>query len=202
MHKTVVTAPIPEGVWPCRRGKVRDIFDWGDRLLLVSSDRISAFDWVLPDGIPDKGRVLTQLTLFWLQYLSVENHLLTANLEDLPLPPGADRAALEGRSMVVRKANVVPIECVVRGYLEGSGWREYQETGSVCGNRLPAGLQRGAQLESPIFTPATKAETGHDQNIDLQRLAAEVGADTADELQQRSLALYLEGADMPPGKES
>src|SRR5690348_4271596 len=147
---------------PCRRGKVRDVYDLGDRLVLVATDRISAFDRVLPTGIPDKGRVLTGLTLFWLDHLGVDNHLISTDVNDMGPAFAAQREALAGRSCLVHKASVVPIECVVRGYLAGSGWKEYQATGAVCGERLPAGLHQAERLPGPIFTPATKEETGHD----------------------------------------
>ncbi len=187
-------APIPDGTWPLRRGKVRDVYDLGDRLLMVSTDRISAFDWVMPQGVPDKGRVLTQISAFWFQRLPVRHHMLSLDIEDLELPAGSDRAALAGRSMLVRKANVAPIECVVRGYLEGSGWQEYQRSGSVCGVPLPAGLVRCSQLPEPIFTPATKAESGHDQNITFDTMQRIVGAETAATLRRQSLELYQQGA--------
>src|SRR5436309_3321081 len=136
---------------PVRRGKVRDIYDLGDSLLMVSTDRISAFDWVLPTGIPDKGRVLTQLSAFWFGLLGTPHHLLSLDVAAAELPPGIDRGPLAGRSMIVHKAQVVPIECVVRGYLAGSGWKEYQHSGAVCGVRLPPGLVNGSQLPEPIF---------------------------------------------------
>jgi phosphoribosylaminoimidazole-succinocarboxamide synthase len=180
---------------PVRRGKVRDIYDLGDRLLLVSTDRISAFDWVLPTPIPDKGRVLTQIAAFWFAQLETDSHMLSLELDDVPLPPDADRAALAGRSMVVRKCQVVPIECVVRGYLDGSGWKEYQDNGRVCGIPLPPGLTQGARLDPPIFTPATKEETGHDINIAFEQMVQIVGAETADELSRRSVDLYRRGAE-------
>jgi phosphoribosylaminoimidazole-succinocarboxamide synthase len=180
---------------PVRRGKVRDMYDLGDRLLMVSTDRISAFDWVLPSGIPDKGRVLTQISAFWFELFSQPNHLLSMNLDAVQLPDDADVEQLEGRSMVVRKSKVVPIECVVRGYLAGSGWKEYRADGTVCGIRLPAGLQESSQLEEPIFTPATKAETGHDENISFEQMVEVVGSDVADELRQRSVDLYRQGAE-------
>jgi len=147
---------------PVRRGKVRDIYELKDQLLMVSTDRISAYDWVIPTGIPDKGRVLTQISAFWFDLLDTPNHLLSLELDGADLPASTDLEPLVGRSMLVRKCDVVPIECVVRGYLDGSGWKEYQETGEVCGIKLPGGLLQGDKLESPIFTPATKAETGHD----------------------------------------
>ncbi len=181
---------------PVRSGKVRDIYDLGDQLLLVSTDRISAFDWVLPTGIPDKGRVLTQLSRFWFERLDVPNHMLSCNVGEMELPAGVDRAPLVGRSMLVRKAEVVPIECVVRGYLSGSGWKEYQATGAVCGIELPTGLRESDKLPGPIFTPATKAEQGeHDENITYDEACARVGKDLARQLAERSVALYTQGAD-------
>lgn len=179
---------------PVRRGKVRDVYDLGETLLMITTDRISAFDWVLPTGIPDKGRVLTQISAFWFNLLGETHHLLSL---DVPadLPPGVDRAALAGRSMVCRKCDVVPVECVVRGYLEGSGWREYQKSGTVCGVSLPAGLVQCSRLPEPIFTPATKAETGHDENISFEQMVAIVGADTAEQLKRRSLEIYRRGSE-------
>jgi phosphoribosylaminoimidazole-succinocarboxamide synthase len=180
---------------PCRRGKVRDVYDLGDRLVLVATDRISAFDWVLPTGIPDKGRILTALTLFWLDYLKVPNHLLSTDLEDMGPAFAARRAELEGRCCLVRKTAVVPVECVVRGYLAGSGWKEYREGGTVCGLALPPGLRQAEQLPEPIFTPATKEEHGHDQNISFARMAEITGAETARALRDRSLELYRRAAE-------
>ena len=154
---------------PRKQGKVRDLYDFGDRLLMVASDRISAFDWVMPNGIPDKGRVLTGVSLMWFDELSVKNHLISTDPSILDLPAGTDLDNLQGRSMVVRKTEVVPIECVVRGYLAGSGWKEYQQSETVCGINLPSGLQQSSKLPEPIFTPATKAEEGHDENISFDR---------------------------------
>ena len=173
----------------CRRGKVRDVYDLGDRLVLVATDRISAFDHVLPTGIPDKGRILTALTLFWLDRLGVENHLISADLTAMP-PAFASRPELTGRSCLVKKADVVPIECVVRGYLAGSGWKEYRQSRAVCGVALPEGLRQAEQLPEPIFTPATKEETGHDVNVSFATMADLVGKATADELRERSLDAY------------
>jgi len=181
--------------YPLRRGKVRDIYDLGEQLLMISTDRISAFDWVLPTGIPDKGRVLTQISVFWFDLLDIANHLLSTELKDAGLPSDISLESLEGRSMLVRKCEVVPIECVVRGYLDGSGWKEYQASGIVCGIRLPDGLRQGDKLQEPIFTPATKEETGHDINISFERMVEIVGADTAEELRAKSLQLYQQGAD-------
>ena len=180
---------------PVRRGKVRDIYDLGDRLLMVSTDRISAFDWVLPTPIADKGRVLTQISAFWFDLLKTSNHLLSLEPQSVTLPPGTDVESLVGRSMVVRKCAVVPIECVVRGYLEGSGWKEYQQSGTVCGIALPAGLKQCSQLAQPIFTPATKEETGHDINVSFERMVELVGESTAEQLRRRSVEIYLRGAE-------
>ncbi len=178
-----------------RRGKVRDVYDLGDALLIVASDRISAFDWVMPNGIPDKGRVLTQLSLFWFDFLDTPNHLITDDFAKMDLPFDHASKGLEGRSMLVRKAAVVPIECVVRGYLSGSGWKEYKKDGTVCGIRLPERLTESAKLPEPIFTPATKAETGHDENISFERMAEAVGRQTAEELRERSIEIYRESAE-------
>jgi len=167
----------------------------GDRLLMISSDRISAFDWVLPTPIPDKGRVLTQISAFWFELLQTPHHVLALDLTSLELPPDADAASLAGRSMIVRKCEVGPIECVVRGYLEGSGWKEYQQNQAVCGIPLPAGLRQGSQLAEPIFTPATKEESGHDINISYEQMVEIVGPETAAELRQRSIEIYRRGAE-------
>ncbi|HEX7376549.1 MAG TPA: phosphoribosylaminoimidazolesuccinocarboxamide synthase [Pirellulales bacterium] len=180
---------------PVRRGKVRDVYDLGDTLLLVATDRISAFDWVLPNGIPDKGRILTQLSRFWFQLLGEPHHFITCDVEQMPLPAGIDRRPLAGRSMLVKKTRVVPIECVARGYLSGSGWKEYLRHGAVCGLRLPEGLSESARLREPIFTPATKAESGHDENISFERMCETTGRPLAEELRCRTLAVYGRGAD-------
>ena len=178
---------------PVRHGKVRDVYDFGDRLLFVASDRISAFDYILPNGIPRKGEVLTRLSQFWFSRLSVRHHLLTSDLASLPLPAGTDVQSLAGRSMVVMKTSVVPIECVVRGYLAGSGWKEYCQSGTVCGIRLPGGLQESSRLPEPIFTPANKAESGHDENISFEQMCEVVGAELAGRLRDISLQVYSEG---------
>ena len=179
---------------PVRRGKVRDMYDLGDKLLMVSTDRISAFDYVLPSGIPDKGRVLTQISAFWFQQLSQPNHVIDTELDGVDLPSGTDPQDLAGRSMLVKKCEVVPIECVVRGYLVGSGWKEYQQSGMVCGIPLPEGLEQASQLPDPIFTPATKAEEGHDENISFEEMVKIVGQETAEALRERSLEIYKQGA--------
>ncbi len=178
-----------------KRGKVRDVYDFGDRLLFVATDRTSAFDWVLPNGIPDKGRVLTQLSNMWFERLDVPDHLLATNLNDFELPEGTDREALDGRSVIVRKTDVVPIECVVRGYLSGSGWKEYQHSGKVCGIQLPDGLVESDRLPEPIFTPATKAEEGHDENISFERMVELVGSDLSEKLRTLSLEIYTKGCE-------
>ena len=187
---------------PVRRGKVRDIYDLGETLLFVATDRISAFDWVLPTGIPDKGRVLTQLSHFWFEHFKdVPNHMISSEIEDFNLPPGVDVEPLVGRAMLVRKTTVVPIECVVRGYLSGSAWNEYQQTGAVCGIELATGLKESDRLPGPIFTPATKAEQGlHDENISYDELVARVGHDLAKQLSTRSLDLYTRGAEYAMGR--
>ncbi|MFN6110077.1 MAG: phosphoribosylaminoimidazolesuccinocarboxamide synthase [Planctomycetota bacterium] len=178
-----------------RQGKVRDIYDLGDRFLMVASDRISAFDWVLPTTIPDKGRVLTQLSLFWFEFLGVPNHLLTSSLDGIALPKGLTREQLEGRSMVVLKCQVIPIECVVRGYLVGSGWKDYQRIGSVCGHQLPPDMLNCGKFREPWFTPATKAESGHDENIDFETACRQVGEEVVRELSDKSLGIYRLAAD-------
>ncbi|MGO8749381.1 MAG: phosphoribosylaminoimidazolesuccinocarboxamide synthase [Thermoguttaceae bacterium] len=193
MSQTVVLETSLPGL-PVRRGKVRDVYDLGDRLLLVSTDRISAFDWVLPTGVPDKGRVLNQIAAFWFDRLGEKNHLITSDVERMDLPSGVDRQVLAGRSSMVHKTQVVPIECVVRGYLTGSGWKEYRRSGTVCGIRLPAGLVESAPLEEPIFTPSTKAETGHDENIAFPQMVERVGAALSEELRRRSLEIFRRGA--------
>jgi phosphoribosylaminoimidazole-succinocarboxamide synthase len=181
--------------FPCRRGKVRDVYDLGDRLVLVATDRLSAFDWVLPSGIPAKGRILTALTRFWFDFLKVANHYLSDDLAAMG-PEFVSRSdTLAGRSMLVKKAEVVPIECVVRGYLAGSGWKEYQAGGAVCGVRLPPGLGNAEQLLEPIFTPATKEEHGHDVNITFARMVEIVGPAVAEELRRRSIDVYRRAAE-------
>ena len=180
---------------PVRRGKVRDIYDLGDQVLLVSTDRISAFDWVLPSGIPDKGRVLNQIAAFWFDLLKEPNHLITTDVLQMDLPEGTDMDSLAGRSSLVRKTQVVPIECVVRGYLSGSGWKEYQKSGTVCGIRLPEGLTESDRLAEPIFTPSTKEESGHDENISYERMVELVGPEISEQLRSRSLDIFSRGTE-------
>jgi phosphoribosylaminoimidazole-succinocarboxamide synthase len=185
---------------PCRRGKVRDVYDLGDTLAVVASDRISAFDWVMPTGIPGKGRLLTAMTKFWLGWLGVPNHLISDAVDDLPEPFRRQRDMFEGRTMLVRKAAVIPIECVARGYLAGSGWKEYRQSGTVCGIALPAGLREADRLPEPIFTPAMKADEGHDENISFDRMAADVGAGLAADLRDRTLAVYRRASEYAAGR--
>src|SRR5579862_3174075 len=179
------------------RGKVRDLYSVGDHLLFVATDRISAFDYVLATGIPEKGRVLTQLSLFWFDFLQdiVPNHLATADVAKYPPELQKYAADLRGRSMLVVRADMIAIECVVRGYLSGSGWKEYKSSGSVCGIKLPAGLRESEQLPEPIFTPATKATTGHDENISFEHMTQLVQPEDARQLRDLSLAIYKKAAD-------
>jgi phosphoribosylaminoimidazole-succinocarboxamide synthase len=174
------------------RGKVRDIYDLGDSLLFIASDRISAFDCILASGIPCKGRILTQMSLFWFDFLQdvVPSHLLTANVAEYPRKLSRYRKKLDGRSMLVKKAQMIQVECVARGYLAGSGWKEYQEKGSVCGIPLPPGMRDGDQLPEPIFTPATKAQSGHDMNVSFQYVAKLLGVELAGQLRDLTLDLY------------
>ena len=182
------------GLTPAARGKVRDIYDLGDKLLIVATDRLSAFDVVLPTPIPDKGRVLTQLSLFWFNLLKdvIPNHVLSAT--DFPAPFDKHREELEGRSMVVRKTKPLPIECVARGYVSGSGWKDYRTTGEICGVALPAGLRESDMLPDPIFTPATKAASGHDENISFEQAAALIGKELAEKVRAVTLEIYRRAA--------
>jgi len=178
------------------RGKVRDVYRVDGRLLIVATDRISAFDYILPTGIPDKGKVLTQLSIFWFDFLKdlTPTHFLTAEVADYPEPLLPFCQQLEGRSMLVKRAEMVEIECVARGYISGSGWKEYRQSGTVCGIRLPAGLRESEKLPEPIFTPATKAQSGHDENISFERMASLVGTDLATRLRDLTLAIYARAA--------
>jgi phosphoribosylaminoimidazole-succinocarboxamide synthase len=189
--KTLLETRIPEvTLW--RRGKVRDVYDLGNTLLIVATDRISAFDVVLPTPIPGKGAVLTQLSLFWFDLLKdvVPNHVLAADVSEYPDPLPRYRDQLEGRSMLVKKTAPLPAECVVRGYLAGTGWKDYKSSGRVCGIELPRGLRESDRLDPPLFTPSTKAEKGHDENITIDELSKLVGGRTATELADVSLTLY------------
>ena len=200
-NSVLLTTNLP-GVKLFSRGKVRDVYELGDKLLVVATDRLSAFDVVMNEGIPDKGRVLTQLSCFWFDLIKSEfrHHFITANVADYPavLHPYADQ--LEGRSMLVEKAQTFPIECVVRGYLVGSGWKEYRASGSVCGIKLPAGLKEASRLETPIFTPSTKATVGHDENITWDDTVARIGKDAAGQLRELSLRLYSKGREFAEGR--
>src|SRR5690349_6221581 len=180
------------GIKKLKSGKVREIFDLGDRLLFVATDRISAFDCIMPNGIPRKGEVLTQISYFWFAQTEgfQANHLLSRAGDPLPPSLRPFSAQLTGRSMIVKKAKPLAIECVVRGYLAGSGWKEYRERQTVCGIRLPAGLKESSELPEPIFTPATKAETGHDENISFEQAAGIVGSDIAERARAASLRIY------------
>jgi len=186
-----------EGLTLVNRGKVRDIYAQDDALLIVATDRISAFDSVLPTGIPHKGRVLTALTAFWLDLLSevTPSHLITTDVSAMPPAVQRHAAVLDGRAMLVRRVAIQPIECVVRGYLAGSGWKDYQATGAVCGVSLPPGLREADELPEPIFTPATKAASGHDENISFDQAAAMVGEEVAVQLRDLSLEVYLRARD-------
>ena len=181
---------------PQKSGKVRDVFDLGDRLLMVVTDRISAFDVILPCGVPDKGKVLNQLSLFWLEFFGVKNHLVTADVDEYPDALRPYREDLRGRSMLVKKVNMVEVECIARGYLTGSGWKEYQKSGTVNGERLRAGYENASKLDEVLFTPTTKAAIGdHDEAIDYEQTKALVGEATAKALKAATVGLYAKAAD-------
>ena len=195
---TALLATEMPGIELINRGKVRDLYAIDDaRLLLVATDRISAFDVIMPNGIPGKGTVLTQISLFWFNLLRavVPNHLISAEVDEYPAALRAYRDQLTGRSMLVRRVKIQPVECIVRGYLSGSGWKDYQRTGAVCGIALPAGLRESDRLPAPIFTPSTKADSGHDENIGYAQVVATVGAERAAQLRDLSLAIYRTAAD-------
>jgi phosphoribosylaminoimidazole-succinocarboxamide synthase len=192
-----------EGIKPPRRGKVRDIYDLDDNLLLVASDRISAFDVVLPEGIPGKGRVLNTISKYWFEQTEdiVQNHMISTDVDDYPEELRKHREVLEGRSMLVRKTKPLPVECIVRGYISGSGWKEYKKSNSICGIPLPPGLQESSKLETPIFTPSTKAEEGtHDENISFERVAELLGIELAERVRDVSIALYSRARDIAEKK--
>jgi phosphoribosylaminoimidazole-succinocarboxamide synthase len=197
MAEVVLQTQLPEVGEP-KRGKVRDVYDLGSELLIIATDRISAFDVVLPTAIPDKGKVLTQISLFWFEQMAgvVENHVVEADADKYPEPLRKYRDMLEGRSMIVRKASVYPVECVVRGYLSGSGWSEYQKSRSVCGIKLPEGLVESARLGEAIFTPTTKAEEGHDMAITLSQMEQIVGSQLARDLSSLSIEIYQKAAEI------
>jgi len=195
MGKVLLQTEIP-GIEPLRRGKVRDIFDLGDYLLLVATDRISAFDVILPNGIPGKGNVLTQISIYWFKEMEsiIPNHLVATRIDDFPPRCRSliwnSREILEGRCMLVKKARPLPVECIVRGYISGSGWKEYKESGMVCGIRLPEGLLESAKLPEPIFTPSTKAEEGHDINISFDEAIKLTGRDLMERVRDISIKIY------------
>ncbi len=195
MEKPIGDIELP-GIALFKKGKVRNVFEIEDKLLIVATDRISAFDWVLPSLIPFKGKVLTQLSKFWFDFvaLSCPNHLLSTEVEEFPAPLQPFGDVLAKRSMLVRRTKVVPIECVVRGYLSGSGWNEYKSSGKICGIKIPKGLRESDRLEEPIFTPSTKAEQGHDENISLKDVQRIIGADLANRIRKVSLELYQKAA--------
>ena len=194
--KTIILETDLAGVARHGRGKVRDVYRVDNELLIVATDRISAFDYILPTGIPDKGRVLTQLSIFWFDFLKdlTPTHFLTADVDQYPEPLRRYADQLEGRSMLVKRAEMVEIECVARGYLSGSGWKEYREHGTVCGIRLSAGLRESDRLPEPIFTPATKAQTGHDENISYERMCGIVGEELGRRLRDLTLEIYQRAA--------
>jgi len=200
-NNALIQTEIP-GLPPPRRGKVRDIYDVGDALILVASDRLSAFDCIMPNGIPDKGKVLTAVSLFWFELLDwMPNHLITADVAEFPEAARACAADLQGRSMLVKKASPAPVECVARGYLVGSGWKEYQKKGMVCGISLRPGYVQAQKLDTPLFTPAYKAEQGeHDENINFAQVVELTGAETAAKLRESTLKLYTDAADYAAGR--
>jgi phosphoribosylaminoimidazole-succinocarboxamide synthase len=201
MNKVILKTDFPNIPF-VKKGKVRDIYDLGENLLLVATDRISAFDVVLPNGIPGKGRVLTQISIYWFKQMMdvIPNHVVATKVEDFPEKLHKYVDVLEGRSMLVKKAIPIPIECVVRGYLSGSSWKEYQERGSVCGIKLPVGLVESSRLDEPIFTPSTKAAQGHDINISFEDVKGIVGGELARKLKDTSLKIYSKARDMAEKK--
>ncbi len=195
MNEPVLLRSELEGLKLVSRGKVRDMYDLGESLLIVTTDRLSAFDVVMANGIPWKGKVLNRLSEWWFDFLGVRHHMITCDVEKMPPAVRRHAAVLRDRSMLVRKADPFPVECVARGYLIGSGWKDYQASGAVCGIKLPAGLGQAAKLSEPIFTPATKAVTGHDENIGFEEVVKTVGRETADRLRELTLSIYRKGAD-------
>jgi phosphoribosylaminoimidazole-succinocarboxamide synthase len=188
------TVDLP-GIKKLRSGKVREVFDLGDKVLIVATDRLSAFDCILPDPIPGKGEVLTQLSAFWFQkFHQVPSHFITTNIDEFPEPVKRHADLLRGRSTLARKADPLPVECVVRGYLAGSAWKEYQKSGAVCGIDLPSGLEQASQLPTPIFTPATKIDKGHDENICWEKCCEILGEAVATKVRDLSLAIYADGS--------
>ncbi len=196
MSEALLKVDLP-GMKLFRRGKVRDVYDLGDRLLIIATDRISAFDCVMPNGVPGKGKILTAMSLFWFKFVTdiVDNHLITANQEEFPGELKRFRDVLEGRSMLVRRADRIDVECVARGYLSGSGWREYVKSGTVCGIKLPPGLRESDKLPKTLFTPATKAASGHDENVTFDDVVKLVGAETASKLRELTISVYEKARD-------
>jgi len=201
MQKIVLETNF-EGVKFLRKGKVRDIYEVNDYLLIVATDRVSAFDVVLPTGIPGKGMVLTQISLFWFNQVKdiIENHVVSANIEEFPESLIKYKDILEGRSMLVRKATPLPVECIVRGYITGSGWKDYQKTGMVCGIKLPSGLKESQKLPEPIFTPSTKADQGHDINISFEETIKILGKETAEKIRNFAIAIYKKASEIAEKK--
>jgi len=198
MPSTVISSAELTGLSPAKQGKVRDVYDLGDNLLIVATDRLSAFDVILPDGIPNKGKVLTQISAFWFRKLTgvVDNHLISTDIREFPEPFRSHPGVFAGRSMVVRKTRPLPVECIARGYLSGSGWTEYSRTGAICGIQLPPGLKESDRLPAPVFTPTTKAEIGtHDENITFDDVVGLLGEETARRLKDLTLSLYANGAE-------
>lgn len=201
MEKVIVETNLPD-IKLLRRGKVRDVYEVGEHLLIIATDRISAFDVVLPNGIAGKGKVLTQISLYWFERMKdlIENHIVATEVKDYPALLHKYLDELEGRSMLVKKASPMPVECIVRGYLSGSGWKEYKADGTVCGITLPTGLVESSRLAAPIFTPSTKAEEGHDVNISFDQMRGIVGDETAERLKDASLRIYSKARDMAEKK--
>jgi len=202
MSSSVVTSTRSATRTPSRSGKVRDLYDLGDSMLIVATDRISAFDVVLPEGIPNKGKVLTQISAFWFDRLAsvVPNHVITTDVTKFPEPFRSDPAVFAGRSMLVRRTRPLPVECVVRGYLSGSGWNEYKKAGAICGIALPDGLRESDRLPEPVFTPTTKAEQGHDENITFAQVVELVGPEVAEEIRSLTIEIYSRGAEFARAK--
>jgi len=196
LERSALSSIDLSGIKKLRSGKVREVFDLGETLIFVATDRLSAFDVILPDPIPQKGAVLNQLSAFWFKrFDQIDNHFVTANFDDFPRELASYRDQLAGRSMIVRKTKPLPVECVVRGYLAGSGWKEYQKTQSVCVEKLPAGLKLASPLPEPIFTPATKSDAGHDENIDMNECRRILGDEVAKRVRDLSLQIYSAGRD-------
>jgi phosphoribosylaminoimidazole-succinocarboxamide synthase len=202
MTEKIICETNLEGVKFLRRGKVRDIYEINEHLLIVATDRVSAFDVVLPNGIPNKGIILTQIFLFWFNKVKdiIENHIVSSDVKEFPEPLQKYNKILEKRSILVKKAKPLPVECIVRGYLSGSAWKEYQKTGMICGIKLPAGLVESAKLPEPLFTPSTKAEQGHDINISFEETVKILGRETAEKIRDYSIAIYKKASEIAEKK--